>query len=416
VNIPKRVWRPKVKFQYEEPKDLLDMSDGLDWMFEDKGHIIVEPKQTLPPYTDLIKYDPKAHKTELDKNIQWRDCPAWCQPVVREIIEEYFGEFAQERMLWAIREFEFHIDTGQVKPITCKIPVYGDHEERVIQELVKTLQHKGLIEDNDRPWGSPIMIASKPNQSHIQWLQYVFRLCVSYRTLNDITRPFLFPVRRCDNVIEQIGAARHVITMDLDAGYWQMKLRDSSRSKTAFYTPRGKKRWQVTPMGATNANPAFAAMAMRMEDKWRQLYKKIQLNDDDPTSRWLQEKMKTCLAETSIAEGDEPWDPTLRAPWQDPKEPKPKSAVIVDDILLATEKAPTLFFYLSCVLSMLQFYRVTVKLQKTRCFPWRAEFIGADLLKDGKCPAEAKNETITNLKQPTLFTNLRMLIGFMGFL
>jgi hypothetical protein len=76
------VWRPKVKFQYEEPEDLLDTSEDLDWMFEDKGHVIAEAKQTLPPRMDLIKYDPAAHKKELDKNIQWKDCPEWCQPVV----------------------------------------------------------------------------------------------------------------------------------------------------------------------------------------------------------------------------------------------------------------------------------------------------------------------------------------------
>jgi hypothetical protein len=203
--------------------------------------------------------------------------------------------------------------------------------------------------------------------------------------------------------------------MDLDAGYWQMKLRESSRAKTAFYTPRGKKRWRVTPMGATNAHPAFVVMAMRMEDEWNQTYKKRRLNKDNPASRWLQDTMKDTLLKTKLEDDDEPWDPKTPAPWQNQLEPDPRSAVIVDDILLATEKAPTLFFYLSCVLSVLQFYRVTVKLRKTRFFPKRAEFVGADVLKEGNCPAESKNETITNLKRPTLFTDLRMLIGFIGF-
>ena len=74
--------------------------------------------------------------------------------------------------------------------------------------------------DDDGPWGSPIVLASKPNQEHKHWSEYVFRLCVSYRALNAITRPFLFPVRRCDDAIEMVGAALYIITMDLDAGYW----------------------------------------------------------------------------------------------------------------------------------------------------------------------------------------------------
>jgi hypothetical protein len=129
VAVPKRVWRPKVKFQYEEPEDLLDTSDDLDWMFANKGHVIAKPEQQLPPRTDLIAYDSGAHKADLDKNIQWRNCPAWCRPVVRKILERFFDVFAQEGMQRSIRGFEFQIDTGQVKPITCKVPVYGEHEE-----------------------------------------------------------------------------------------------------------------------------------------------------------------------------------------------------------------------------------------------------------------------------------------------
>ena len=181
----------------------------------------------------------------------------------------------------SIRGYEFQIDTGAAVPLTCKVPVFGPHEERVILELVEQLEKKGLIEDDEGPWGSPIVLASKPNQDHKHWSEYVFRLCVSYRALNAITRPFLFPVRRCDDAIEMVAAALYIITMDLDAGYWQMKLRESSKAKTAFYVPRGKKRWTVTPMGATNAHPAFVAMAMELEDKWNQLYRETRMKEQD---------------------------------------------------------------------------------------------------------------------------------------
>jgi hypothetical protein len=48
---------------------------------------------------------------------------------------------------------------------------------------------------------------------------------------------------RCDDAAEKAGDARYFITMDLDAGYWQVNMRKSARAKTAFYTPRGKKRF-----------------------------------------------------------------------------------------------------------------------------------------------------------------------------
>jgi hypothetical protein len=55
VTVPKRVWRLKVKFQYEEPEDLLDTSDKLDWMFEDKGHVVVDTDITAPRRFDQIR-------------------------------------------------------------------------------------------------------------------------------------------------------------------------------------------------------------------------------------------------------------------------------------------------------------------------------------------------------------------------
>ena len=396
VVVPKRIWRPKVRSQYVEPEEILDTSEGIDWLFEDCGHSMVQDKKELPDRNDVIEYDEDVHKEELEKNLQWRDCPQWVRPILREVLEDAWDVFIKEGMKRSIRGFEFHIDTGDARPITCKVPVFGPHEERVILKLVEQLQKKGLIEDDEGPWGSPIVLASKPNQGHVHWSEYVFRLCVSYRALNAITRPFLFPVRRCDDAIEMVGPAKFVITMDLDAGYWQMNLRESSRPKTAFYIPRGKKRWRVTPMGATNAHPAFVAMAMELEDMWNEEYENTRMNLDDDKARkllkWAQEafdERKQGVAEKETDdEENENWDPSVSMPsWARPEEPKPKSAVIVDDIILAAVHAPTLLFYFLCVLNRLKHHRVTVNLRKSRFMPKRAEFVGVDVLPEGNAPA-----------------------------
>jgi hypothetical protein len=55
--------------------------------------------------------------------------------------------------------------------------------------LLSELETKKIIEDDDGPYGAMIVLAAKPNQEHVHWSEYVFRLCVSYRLLNAITRP-----------------------------------------------------------------------------------------------------------------------------------------------------------------------------------------------------------------------------------
>ena len=103
--------------------------------------------------------------------------------------------------------------------------------------------------------------------------------------------------------------------------------------------------------------------------------------------------------------------------WQKPldTDPKPGSAVIVDDIILFAHTATILLFYFICMVEVLQHHRVTIKLRKMRFFPARAEFVGVDITKEGNSPAESKYEALRGLEQPMSCTDLRMLIGFIGF-
>jgi hypothetical protein len=124
-------------------------------------------------------------------------------------MEKIFDVFAQEGMQKHIQGFEFNIVTGKVEPICCKPTHYGPHEGRVITALVEKLKKKGIIEDDEGPWGSPVVLASKPDQAHVHWSEFVFRLCISYRKLNTVMRSFTFPVTRCDEVVERVGDAKY---------------------------------------------------------------------------------------------------------------------------------------------------------------------------------------------------------------
>ena len=40
------------------------------------------------------------------------------------------------------------------------------------------LEAQGVIEDDFGPYGAMIVLAAKPNQGHVHWMEYIFRLCV----------------------------------------------------------------------------------------------------------------------------------------------------------------------------------------------------------------------------------------------
>jgi hypothetical protein len=160
--------------------------------------------------------------------------------------------------------------------------------------------------------------------------------------------------------------------MDLDSGYWQIETEESSKAKLAFFTPTGKKRWTVMPMGATNAHPVFVALVSKFKKEWDRLAEQRGL------SRFI-------------------------------------SQVIVDDIILAAHDPDTLIKYFRCVLEVLQHYRCTAKLRKCRFFVPIAEFVGLDAHADGNSPANSKSKAFKSLSKPHTFTDLNMLIGCFGF-
>jgi hypothetical protein len=251
--------------------------------------------------------------------------------------------------------------TGAIKPFSCKTPRYGAHEARVITELVEALEKKNWIEDEFGPWGSKIVLAAKPNQAHVAWWEFVFRLCVSYCKLNRFTRPFGLQTPRCNDAVRGIQG-NYFITMDLDCGYWQVQLDKALRGKTSFYMPKGKKHWMVMPMGATKAQPSFIAMVGDMRKAWNALAEKGEI--------------KLCSTTVPKLGKDDP-----------------DSKTIIDDVILYAYTPDALIKYFTVVLEVLQHYRVNVKLRKSRFLQQAVEFVGVDILAEGNSPAQPSPKT-----------------------
>jgi hypothetical protein len=274
----------------------------LDVIFEQHGNTVWKERHDLPPRDDLILRDPVLHQAQLDKNFPIGACPPEHQESILSIIKEFWDVFDEAGLRNSIRGYQFNIDTGNVKPICCKTPSYGPYEKVIIQKMVTSLDQNGLTEPDDGPWGSLVVLAAKPNDTLIPWDEYQWRLCVSYRRVNQVTRPFTFPIRRCDEAVDDIGPCKYYIMMDLDSGYWQVMLASLARDKTAFFSAFGKHHWTVMPMGLTNAMAFFVCMLQDFQQRW----------DKEAASQGLQ----GCL-----------------------------SQVIVDDILLASQTADELLAY-----------------------------------------------------------------------
>jgi hypothetical protein len=86
----------------------------------------------------------------------------------------------------------------------------------------------GYIRPSSSPWGAPVLFIQKNDGSQ--------RMCVDYRSLNDVTIRNKYPLPRIEDLFDQMRGARVFYKIDLRSGYHQMKIRPSDIPKTAFST------------------------------------------------------------------------------------------------------------------------------------------------------------------------------------
>ena len=57
---------------------------------------------------------------------------------------------------------------------------------------------------------------------------------LDYRELNQVTKYDAYPMPRIEEMLDQIGNAHFITTLDLAKGYWQVPMSEEDKEKTAF--------------------------------------------------------------------------------------------------------------------------------------------------------------------------------------
>jgi hypothetical protein len=206
------------------PSHGIDVILGMDWLTKHNGVISCADKTVLP--TD--------HQ---GKSVSCQAQPPAQDPMVFNltaesisVVEEFMDVFPEELPgMPPEREVEFYIDLiPDTAPIAKRPYCMAPTELAELKLQIAELQQKGYIRPSSSPWGAPVLFVTKKDGS--------MRMCIDYRSLNEVTIKNKYPLPRIDDLFDQLQGAKYFSKIDLRSGYHQLRIKETDVQKTAFVT------------------------------------------------------------------------------------------------------------------------------------------------------------------------------------
>ena len=178
----------------------------------------------------------------------------WERQNLRELIDRHRDVFSVDAGHTDL--LQHHIITEPGKRVKLRPYRIPEARREAVRQEVKSMLQNGIIEESHSEWCSPIVLVPKPDGS--------IRFCNDFRKLNEISKFDAYPMPRVDELIERLGKARYISTLDLTKGYWQVPLAPTSKEKTAFATPDGLFQYRMLPFGLHGAPATFQRLMDRV--------------------------------------------------------------------------------------------------------------------------------------------------------
>jgi len=244
-----------------------------------------------------------------------------------------------------------YIDTGDSRPIRIPPRRISPGKREIVEREVAKMLEAGVIRASDSPWSSPIVLVKKTDGTT--------RFCIDYRKLNDITRKNSYPLPRIDDHLEALNGKSWYCTLDLASGYWQIKMNEADKEKTAFASHVGLYEFNFMPFGLTNAPATFQTL--------------------------MEEVLKGLIGKACL--------------------------LYLDDIIVYGDTFQEVYDNLAQVMLRLRKYNLKLKAKKCSLFKKSVKFLGHVVSKDGVACNPDKIKAITDIMAPKDRTGVRSILG-----
>lgn len=247
------------------------------------------------------------------------------------------------------------IPTGMAPPIRERYRPIPPKMYQEVRELLNNMIRSGVVRESTSPWAAPIVLVRKKNGE--------LRFCVDYRKLNAVTHKDAHPLPRIEETLTMLTKSKYYSTLDLASGYWQVKVSEADREKTAFCTPFGLYEFERMPFGLCNAPATF------------------------------QRLMQSCLG-SQITES---------------------AFVYLDDVIVYSPDFDSHLEHLQAVFARLKSYGLKLRPDKCVLFQQQVKFLGHLVNSEGVAPDPDKIAAVQKWPAPQTIHQVRSFLGFAGY-
>jgi hypothetical protein len=202
---------------------------GMDWLRKHNGLIDCAKKvvRLTPSSGKGLKY--VAENLVMDKAASNRIVLNHLDVVLTldiRTVSEYPDVFLEELSgMPPDHEIEFVIElVPGTAPIFKRSYRMASNQLAEVKKHLQELLDKGYIHPSAAPWGASVIFVPKKDGAQ--------RMCVDYRSLNEVTIKNKYPFPRIDDLFDQLKGACVFLKIDLQSGYHQLKIRATNIPKT----------------------------------------------------------------------------------------------------------------------------------------------------------------------------------------
>ena len=163
-----------------------------------------------------------------------------------------------------IRGLEVDIPTTG-PPISCKMRRFSPRALRIMEELNRTMLRKGLTRPCDGPWSSPVVLVKKKpvgGQEKDRDDASSYRFCIDYRSINAQRIAWkAYPTANMKSQLQRASGYVYYSTLDINAAFHCIKIREESQPVTAFALPSGLFCFTRLPFGLSISPQIWAKAA-----------------------------------------------------------------------------------------------------------------------------------------------------------